>query len=135
MFINTAEPWVNKRTDFLQVFSHNPTGHPERGVHILTNETFWTVSIPHVQYSGLCYTYTPTFTSKSSVWNGLRMGFFFEDFDGVNMSAVEKEELLSNVDIFFHDKGSLFFSKYSIDPPQRPVAMQKFEERTRINLF
>lgn len=65
-------PWVKRRTDFLSVFSHSPDGDPSKGVDVLNNDSYWVETIPHVKYTGMCHTYNPPFSSKPSVWNGLR---------------------------------------------------------------
>ncbi len=55
-----------------QVFSHDQYWGPKAGVGVLTNESYWKVSVPHVVESGICFTYDPPFQSEAGWWYGIR---------------------------------------------------------------
>lgn len=64
-----------QRTDFLTIFSHPEHGDPRLGLKVLHNDSVWTKTIPHPEYSGMCHTYDPPFTSLAAEWFGIRQEF------------------------------------------------------------
>ena len=63
---------------------------------ILHNNDYWTQSYPH-ENSGPCETYDPPFISEPG--NEIGIFFILKDLD-------------SKLDIFLHEKGKFFYSKY-----------------------
>ena len=59
-----------------QEFAHSDVDGPKAGTQILFNESYWEVTAPHVEESGLCRTYNPAFQSRPGWWYGIRQVSF-----------------------------------------------------------
>ncbi len=57
-----------------QEFTQAETGGPAAGLQILFDDSYWKVTVPHVQASGFCHTYNPQWESPPGWWYGIRQG-------------------------------------------------------------
>lgn len=51
---------------------HAKDGNLDHSLDILNNDSLWTITIPHAEYSGICSTYDPRYESLPGDNYGIR---------------------------------------------------------------